>query len=83
MAAASIGVVSPIAEVASTNRDFTETKEENNTKKSKYLIDKIIASGLEPFITPDPLPPIKTSDIELLVGWRFLHHRKIVSPLYC
>ena len=36
-------------------------------KKSQYLIEKILASGLEPFIAPEPLPPIKENEIELLV----------------
>lgn len=35
--------------------------------KSRYLIKKILASGLEPFIAPEPLPPIIEEDIELLV----------------
>lgn len=36
-------------------------------EKSKYLVMKIIKSGLEPFIAPDPLPPISEEDIKLLV----------------
>ena len=38
-----------------------------NKEKSKYLITKILESGLEPFIAPEPLPPIDEKDIELLV----------------
>ena len=36
-------------------------------KKSTYLVTKILESGLEPFIAPEPLPPIGEEDIELLV----------------
>ncbi len=41
--------------------------EKNGVKKSEHLIKKILSSGLEPFKTQDPLPPIKEDDIELLV----------------
>ena len=37
------------------------------TKLSKFLIEKILNSGLEPFIQPEPLPPIKEDDIKLIV----------------
>jgi len=40
--------------------------EETGAVKSKYLIDKILGSGLESFIAPEPLPPIDKQDIELL-----------------
>ncbi|MDA0320387.1 MAG: helicase-related protein [Proteobacteria bacterium] len=40
---------------------------ESGEKKSKYLVNKILSSGLEPFIAPEPLPPISEDDIELLV----------------
>ena len=40
--------------------------EETGAVKSKYLIDKILGSGLESFIAPEPLPPIDKEDIELL-----------------
>ena len=40
--------------------------EEVGTVKSKYLIDKVIGSGLEAFIAPEPLPPIDKENIELL-----------------
>ena len=42
-------------------------KELEGKKKSQYLIEKILASGLEPFVAPEPLPPIKEEEIELLV----------------
>ena len=40
--------------------------EETGTAKSKNLIDRVLGSGLEPFIAPEPLPPIDKGDIELL-----------------
>ena len=40
--------------------------EEIISNKSKFLIDRIIDSGLEPFIAPQPLPPIEREDIKLL-----------------
>ena len=40
--------------------------EETGMFKSKYIIDKVLASGLEPFIAPEPLPPIEKEDIKLL-----------------
>ena len=43
------------------------TSELDGKQKSQYLIEKILASGLEPFIAPEPLPPIKEEEIELLV----------------
>ena len=36
-------------------------------EKTKYLVEKIIESGLEPFKAPEPLLPIREEDIELLV----------------
>ena len=41
--------------------------EETASKKSEYLIKMIIESGLEPFVSPEPLPPISIDDIKLLV----------------
>ena len=41
--------------------------EETGSKKSEYMINKILGSGLEPFHAPEPLPPIVQDDIELLV----------------
>ena len=39
-----------------------ETKE-----KSFFVIKNVLKSGIEPFISPDPLPPIKKDDINLIV----------------
>ena len=52
-------------------RDMKKLKEwfnsDNNEAKSSYIIKKVLASGLEPFKTQTPLPPIKKEDIELIV----------------
>ena len=40
--------------------------EEIGVVKSKYLMDMVLRSGLEPFIAPEPLPPIGKKDIKLL-----------------
>ena len=37
-----------------------------NSSKSIYIIDKVLKSGLEPFKTQPPLPPIEKNDIKLL-----------------
>ncbi|MBF2755895.1 MAG: DEAD/DEAH box helicase family protein [Gammaproteobacteria bacterium AqS3] len=44
-----------------------ERQNKNDKQRAKHLIEKVLASGLEPFIAPEPLPPIKEEDIELLV----------------
>lgn len=41
--------------------------EEAGPKKSEHVINKILDSGLEPFQAPEPLPPIRSDEIELLV----------------
>ena len=52
-------------------RDIKKLKEwfnsEHNEAKSSYIIKKVLASGLEPFKTQTPLPPINKEDIELIV----------------
>ena len=52
-------------------RDIKKLKEwfysEDNEAKSSYIIKKVLASGLEPFKTQTPLPPIEKEDIELIV----------------
>jgi len=67
-----IDLVLDIIESPWTRRDEVSLRkwfniEEKGTQKSKYLINKIIETGLEPYITPDPLPKIEESDIKLLV----------------
>ena len=34
--------------------------------KARYLIDQILATGLEPFREPPTLPPIRSEEIELI-----------------
>ena len=50
-------------------RDEKKLKEwfNSDTKSTKFIVEKILASGLEPYKTQQPLPPIKKEDIELLV----------------
>ena len=49
-------------------REWFESDEPGgNNEKSKRLIEKIRASGLEPFVAPKPLPPISEEDIRLIV----------------
>ena len=46
-------------------REWFET-EETSSQKSTYLVKNILESGLEPFISPEPLPDISEDDIKLL-----------------
>ena len=50
-------------------RDEKKLKEwfQNEIKSSKFIVEKVLASGLEPYKTQQPLPPIQKEDIELLV----------------
>ena len=61
-------------EIIESPRDFRDMKKlkewfnsDNKESKSNYIIKKVLASGLEPFKTQTPLPPIKKEDIELIV----------------
>ena len=47
-------------------RQWFDTQLEGSVK-SKYLVDNILGSGLEPAQAVEPLPPIQLEDIELLV----------------
>ncbi len=47
-------------------RHWFETQLEGSIK-SKFLVDNILGSGLEPAQAVEPLPPIQMEDIELLV----------------
>jgi hypothetical protein len=49
-------------------RHWFDTQLEGSIK-SKFLVDNILGSGLEPAQAVEPLPPIQMEDIELLV-WR-------------
>ena len=52
-------------------RDIKKLKEwfnfDNDKSKSSLIIKNVLASGLEPFKTQMPLPPINKEDIELIV----------------
>jgi len=47
-------------------RGWFETSEYEGADLSSFIIDQVIATGLEPAYPPDPLPPIEPEDIELL-----------------
>jgi hypothetical protein len=47
-------------------RDWFEDKAHAGVEKAKFLIDKILETGLEPFQEPQTLPPIRLDDIELV-----------------
>ena len=47
-------------------RGWFEASKHEGIALSGFLIDKIIDTGLEPVLPPDPLPPIEPEDIELL-----------------
>ena len=62
-------------------RDMKKLKEwfnsDGNESKSSYIIKKVLASGLEPFKTQTPLPPIKKEDIELIVWMGIVPEKKL------
>jgi hypothetical protein len=47
-------------------RDWFEDKARAGAAKAAYLIDRILETGLEPFRGPEPLPPIRFDEIELV-----------------
>ena len=47
-------------------RDWFNMSGHEGTTLSRFLIDQILETGLEPIISPQPLPPILPEDIELL-----------------
>ena len=49
--------------------------EESTKNKVSYIIKKVLESGLEPFITPAPLPPINKEDIKL-ISWMAIYSEK-------
>ena len=49
---------------------------DNNESKSSFIIKKVLKSGLEPFKTQTPLPPIKKEDIELIVWMGIIPENK-------
>ncbi len=59
-------------------RDWFEGGEGEKRTLSRYLIEQIIETGLEPAATPEPLPPISLDDIELLC-WMGVEPREAVQ----
>ena len=49
-------------------RDLFERQDLATGGKSKAVIEFVLKTGLEPFIAPDPLPPIEEEDVQL-VAW--------------
>ena len=47
-------------------RDWFESPEQEGAAKSRYLIEQILDTGLEPIEPPPLLPPITPEEIELL-----------------
>ena len=47
-------------------RHWFEDEYRTGTKRSKFLIERIAGTGLEPVEPPEPLPPISAHDIQLL-----------------
>ena len=47
-------------------REWFEDDTRAGTAKASYLIDQILETGLEPFRGPEPLPPIRFDEIELV-----------------
>ena len=47
-------------------RGWFETGERKGAALSRFVIDQVLETGLEPVVPPPPLPPISPEDIELL-----------------
>lgn len=47
-------------------REWFADEARAGTGKAAYLIDRVLETGLEPFRGPDPLPPIRLDEIELV-----------------
>ena len=47
-------------------RSWFQMSEHKGTTLSRFLIDQVLETGLEPVVSPRPLPPILLEDIELL-----------------
>ena len=47
-------------------REWFENDTHAGVAKAAYLINQILDTGLEPFRGPDPLPPIRFEEIELV-----------------
>ena len=62
-------------------RGWFEGSEQEGAALSRFLVDQIIETGLEPVVPPPPLPPISLDDIELLC-WMGIepHPQESVPP---
>lgn len=49
-----------------TLRNWFESDQRTGTDASRFLIEQVLETGLEPVDTPEPLPPISLDDIELV-----------------
>ena len=49
-------------------RDLFERAGLATTSKSMAIIEFVLKTGLEPFIAPEPLPPIEEEDVQL-IAW--------------
>ena len=47
-------------------REWFDTSGREGGALSRFLIDRVLETGLEPVVPPRPLPPISSEDIELL-----------------
>ena len=49
-----------------TLRNWFESDQRTSTDASRFFIEQVLGTGLEPVDTPEPLPPISLDDIELV-----------------
>lgn len=54
-------------------RDLFERADLATASKSMAIIEFVLKTGLEPFIAPEPLPPIEEEDVQL-IAWIALEH---------
>jgi hypothetical protein len=47
-------------------REWFDDETQIGAAKAEYLIERILGTGREPFRSPDPLPPIRLDEIELV-----------------
>ena len=63
-------------------RDWFDTSEHEGTTLSRFLIDRVLETGLEPVVSPQPLPPILPEDIDCYAGWA-LSRQTTALPTHC
>jgi hypothetical protein len=54
------------ARAATTGCEWFEDEAQVGAVKARYLVDRILETGLEPFRKPPTLPPIRPEDIGLI-----------------